>query len=109
MKARGQSLGGPVLQKNRHVPERSCVACGAKMPKMQLVRVASSSEGTFTIDTTGRASGRGAYLCKSSECWEQAIVKGAIERSLRRELSAQDIGQIRTYYQENIAPNVTAT
>ena len=103
-KALGQFSGGPVLPKNRHVPERSCVACGAKMPKERLVRVVRTAQGSVSVDGTGRAPGRGAYLCRASECWDRAIGKGALGRSLGRDLSLQDLEQVRTYYQENIAP-----
>ena len=100
--------GGPALPKNRHLPERSCVACGAKMPKAQLVRVVRASEGPITVDATGRAPGRGAYLCRTPDCWGRALGKGALERSFKRDLSTQDLEQVRTYYEANIAPQATA-
>ncbi|MCH8990011.1 MAG: YlxR family protein [Chloroflexi bacterium] len=96
------------LSKNRHVPERSCVACGVKMPKVQLVRVVRITQGSVVIDTTGRAPGRGAYLCRIPQCWDRALGKGALGRSLGQDLSSQDLELVRTYYEENIAPQATA-
>jgi len=104
----GQVSGGPVLPKNRHVPERSCVACGAKMPKAQLVRVAQTSQGPITVDVAGRGPGRGAYLCRIPDCWGRAISKGALDRSFKKDLSSQDLESVRTYYETNIAPQTTA-
>jgi len=95
------------LPKNRHIPERSCVACGLKMPKAQLIRVVKTSEGPIIVDTTGRESGRGAYLCHTPDCWERALGKGALQRSFKQDLSSQDLEAVKTYYQENLAPQTT--
>jgi len=95
------------LPKNRHIPERSCVACGLKMPKAQFIRVVKTSEGPIIVDTTGRKSGRGAYLCHTPDCWERALGKGALQRSFKQDLSSQDLEAVKTYYQENLAPETT--
>ena len=96
------------MSKNRHVPERSCVACGVKMPKVQLVRVVRITQGSIVVDSSGKGPGRGAYLCRTPQCWDRALGKGALGRSLGLELTAQDLEPVRTYYQENIAqqPNL---
>jgi predicted RNA-binding protein YlxR (DUF448 family) len=96
------------LPKNRHVPERSCVACGAKTPKAQLIRFVRTSQGPIIVNTTGKEAGRGAYLCRIPDCWEKAIGKGALERSFKKDLSVKDLEPVRTYYEANIAPQ-TAT
>jgi hypothetical protein len=46
------------------------------------VRVVRSPEGDVSLDTTGRAAGRGAYLCADGSCWSAAIKKSALERAL---------------------------
>ena len=91
------------------MPERSCVACGVKMPKEQLVRIVQSTQGSVAVDTTGRQSGRGAYLCRNPECWGRALGKGALGRSLSKDLSSKDLEPVRTYYEENIAPQANAS
>ena len=96
------------MPKSRHVPERSCVACGVKMAKAQLVRVVRTAQGSVAVDATGRAPGRGAYLCHSLECWDRAIGKGALKRGFGQDITSQDLDQIRAYRQENIAPQATA-
>ena len=68
--------------KERTVPMRRCIGCMESKEKNQLVRIAAY-EGVITVDTTGRAKGRGAYLCKdSSDCLEKAYKRRALERSL---------------------------
>ena len=58
--------------KVRKIPTRRCVGCGEHFPKMELIRVVRSPEGVFSLDATGRAAGRGAYLCKKTECLQRA-------------------------------------
>jgi predicted RNA-binding protein YlxR (DUF448 family) len=96
------------MPKSRHVPQRSCVACGVKMAKAQLVRIVRTAQGSVAVDATGRAPGRGAYLCRNLECWDRAVVKGSLARSLGQDIASQDLEQVRAYYQENIAPQATA-
>ena len=87
----------------RRVPQRSCVACGKKLSKRQLVRIVRTPEGTVTADPTGKASGRGSYLCWSLDCWTRGVNKGGLERGLKIGLSDQDKAGLLEYY-ENAVP-----
>lgn len=49
-----------------------CTGCGEMKPKKELVRVVRSPEGEITLDLTGRKPGRGAYVCRSTECLKRA-------------------------------------
>ena len=51
--------------------------------KSGLVRVVKSSDGTVSVDPTGKKNGRGAYLCFSRECLDKAIKNHGLERSLK--------------------------
>ena len=48
----------------KKIPMRTCVVTREQFPKMELIRVLRTPEGTVTIDTKGKANGRGAYLKK---------------------------------------------
>ena len=50
---------------------RRCVGCAEHFPKTELIRVVRSPEGVFSLDTTGRAPGRGAYLCNNTACLQK--------------------------------------
>lgn len=65
----------------RKVPMRMCTGCGEKKPKQQLVRVVRTPEGNVIVDKLGKASGRGAYICKSAECLKKAVKSGRISRT----------------------------
>ena len=82
------------MPRKRHIPERTCVACGSKKPKAELLRVARSPQGQVTVDPTGRAPGRGAYIC-GPNCWETALGRGRLARSLGSTLSGNELDDIR--------------
>jgi len=67
----------------KHVPLRSCVACGAKKPQGELLRVVSRGGDGPEWDEKGRAPGRGAYLCRQAACIERAWARRALERALK--------------------------
>ena len=74
----------------RHVPERTCVACRAQQPKRALIRIVRSASGQVAIDPTGKASGRGAYLCPRRNCWQTGLRKDVLVRALKTVLAPQD-------------------
>ena len=63
-------------------PERRCTGCGERFEKSALIRVVRSPEGEISLDRTGRASGRGAYICHSVRCLKKARKSRRIDRSL---------------------------
>ena len=76
--------------RTRHVPERSCVICGTKTAKRDLVRVVMTPLGECRVDETGKLAGRGAYLCHRPECWHRAVTSDRLQHSLRHEVGAAD-------------------
>ena len=71
-----------MAMKPRKVPMRMCVGCREMKPKMTLVRVVKPQDGEAHIDRTGRAQGRGAYICEIPECIRLARKSRALERAL---------------------------
>ena len=51
----------------KKIPLRTCIACKQSKPKKELVRIVKSGEN-ISLDLTGRANGRGAYVCNDAEC-----------------------------------------
>ncbi|MEG1502144.1 MAG: YlxR family protein [Synergistaceae bacterium] len=68
-------------QKNRK--PRTCVGCGEESPKKALLRIVRNDDGTLSYDPSGRAQGRGAYLCSDITCINNAKKKKALQRSLK--------------------------
>ena len=52
-------------------------------PKKQLIRlVRLAADGSVIADRSGKASGRGAYICDGAECFAAARKRRALERNL---------------------------
>lgn len=68
---------------------RTCVGCGEASPKRALLRVVRTPEGGVRYDPTGRANGRGAYICADAACLKLAKKKNAFARVLKVEVAAQ--------------------
>lgn len=68
--------------KPKKIPMRKCVACQEMIPKKELIRVVRNTEGQVKIDLTGKASGRGAYICRKQDCFSLARKRKALDRSL---------------------------
>ena len=75
------------MQKPRKIPQRQCVGCRTMTDKRELVRIVKTPEGEIVLDTTGKKSGRGVYLCPDSECLEKAYKEHRLERSLKTKVS----------------------
>ena len=71
------------------VKMRQCIGCGEFHNGREMLRIVKSPEGEIRFDETGRAGGRGAYLCKNETCIQEALKRKGIERSLHVSLSKQ--------------------
>jgi len=85
------------LPRLKHIPQRTCVACGEKKARRELVRIVRTVSGTAEVDPTGRRSGRGAYLCKTHACWESGLRKDRLEHVLRTKIPPDNRQQLLEY------------
>lgn len=67
----------------KKIPQRQCIGCGEMKNKKEMIRVIKTPEDIILLDTTGKKNGRGAYLCKSEECFAKAVKSKGLERSLK--------------------------
>ena len=67
--------------KQKKIPLRRCTGCGEQKPKKELVRVVKTPDGEILLDLTGKASGRGAYICNNAECLKKARKSKRIDRA----------------------------
>ena len=72
--------------KPKKIPMRMCVGCREMKPKAELMRVVKPQDGDCAIDRTGKAPGRGAYVCESAECLKKAQKTKALERALEAKI-----------------------
>ncbi len=71
----------------KKIPMRMCLGCGEMKPKKELVRVVKSPEGDISLDTTGKKSGRGAYVCRCADCLRLARKARRFEKSFSCRIS----------------------
>ena len=67
--------------KQKKIPMRRCTGCGEQKPQKELVRVVKTPDGEILLDLTGKASGRGAYICNNAECLKKARKSKRIDRT----------------------------
>ena len=67
--------------KTKKTPMRMCTGCREMKPKRELIRVVRTTEGDIKLDNTGKLNGRGAYICKSKECFQKAKKSNALSRA----------------------------
>ena len=89
-----------VQAKVKHVPLRTCVACRTTGAKRGLVRIVRTPQGGVEVDSTGKAAGRGAYLCRRRQCWQEALKKEGLARALRVKLWDADRDKLKAFAEE---------
>lgn len=81
--------------KAKKVPQRTCVGCRCVKGKRELVRVVRDPEGAVDLDTTGKKSGRGAYVCPSLACLEAAVKGGRLANALGSSLPVEVVARLK--------------
>ena len=68
---------------------RQCLGCREMKEKRELIRVVRSPEGVISLDFRGKASGRGAYVCRNAACLKKAIKAKALERAFSAQIPSE--------------------
>ena len=71
----------------KKIPQRQCMGCRERKAKKELIRVVRGVDGTVSLDFSGKAPGRGAYVCPQEECFRKARKSRALERALECAIS----------------------
>ena len=77
------------------LPNRMCMVCRTRKPKGELIRIVKNKESQIFIDRTGKANGRGAYICDNVECLEKAIKTKRLERTFETKISEEIYENLR--------------
>lgn len=81
----------------KRVPQRTCVACrttGGKKGLLRVVRLPNAAG--VALDPTGKASGRGAYVCASLACVALAVKQKKLERSLKVAVPVETVDALKS-------------
>ena len=74
---------------------RTCIGCNQIKPKKELIRIVKNKEGNIFVDKTGKANGRGSYLCDNIECLEKAIKTKKLERTFETKIDTKIYEDLR--------------
>ena len=84
----------------KKVPIRTCIGCNEAKPKRELIRVVKTAEGDVSIDFTGRANGRGAYICNDVACLEKAVKTRRLSKAFSMQIDMQIYEDLRKAIEE---------
>ncbi|MEF2835497.1 MAG: RNase P modulator RnpM [Clostridia bacterium] len=79
----------------KKIPQRTCIGCKEKKDKKDLIRIVKDKDGNITLDRTGRANGRGAYICDNIQCLEKAIKTKALARTFEMNIDETVYDELR--------------
>ncbi len=71
----------------KKIPQRMCVSCRERRNKKDLLRVVLSEDGNIIYDPTGKAPGRGAYLCRQQSCIMTELKAHRLSKGLKQSLT----------------------
>ena len=77
------------------VPQRTCLRCKESKDIKELIRIVKQNDGKIFIDKTGKANGRGAYICNNIECLEKAIKSKRLENNFETKIDNEIYESLR--------------
>lgn len=77
---------------------RKCTGCLEMKEKKSLIRIVKNEEA-FSIDFTGKANGRGAYICKNFDCLEKSIKNKGLERSFKCKIDSKIYEELKAGFE----------
>lgn len=87
--------------KPKKIPMRMCLGCNEMKPKKELIRVVKSPEGEISLDFTGKKSGRGAYVCRNTECFNKARKARRFEKAFSCRIDEDIYGGMNDELEKN--------
>jgi predicted RNA-binding protein YlxR (DUF448 family) len=87
-------------RKIKHLPQRTCIACRKIQDKQAMIRIVNSRNGIIEADAGGKMSGRGAYLCKNIDCWEEGLKGNRLEHSLKTGINQDNKNRLLNWIRE---------
>ncbi len=77
------------MPKTKKIPMRLCIACRQMQPKKEMTRVVKNADGEIFADPTGKAAGRGAYVCAKPECLKKLGDKKLLHKAFAANVSQE--------------------
>lgn len=71
------------MSRRGHIPIRTCLGCGARDAKTEMLRIVLAGEGGLALDAHQLQGGRGGYLHRRSACWSDFSRRKGLVRALK--------------------------
>ena len=84
-----KQTGNMTTKSTKKITERMCIGCREMKDRKGLIRVVRLKDGGVFLDETGKAQGRGAYICKNPECLKKVQKNKGLERSFKASVPAE--------------------
>lgn len=88
-----------MTEKTKKTPLRMCIVCKEMKPKNELIRIVRNPNGEFLFDKSGRANGRGAYLCAEGECVEKCLKKKLLNKAFKNNIDQSIYDKLAEEYE----------
>lgn len=73
---------------NQHKEKlRMCIVCREQSDKKALLRIVKNKDGEIFVDKSGKANGRGAYICKDKECFDKLCKQKSLNKAFKCNIS----------------------
>ena len=82
----------------KKIPMRMCIACRQMIDKNDLIRVVRNKNAEYMVDFSGKADGRGAYVCNNLDCVKKCIKTKALNRAFKENISLEVYESIQGEY-----------
>lgn len=98
-----QALDEQRQSKSGHIPLRTCLACGRKTSKAELLRLVRTRDGAVVIDLRQQLAGRGAYVCRTPACGELLKKKKGLHHGFRQPVPVGEYDKIIHFLRDHAA------
>ena len=88
-----------MTEKTKKTPLRMCIVCKEMKTKNELIRIVRNPEGEFLFDKSGRANGRGAYVCAEGECVEKCLKKKLLNKAFKKNIDQSVYDKLSEEYE----------
>lgn len=77
-----------------------CIGCQEMFNKKDLLRIVKAPDGEITLDSTGKKTGRGAYLCSKKECLNKSITTKRLDKAFKTKVPEGLYEKLGEYFNE---------
>ncbi len=74
---------------------RTCIGCRNKFHKDNFIRIVKTNNSDIVVDFDKKLEGRGAYICKNIECFENVVKTKRLGRALKTNVSYEKYNELR--------------